>query len=45
MTRVWLGIPGDEYGQWVVRESGIVLGLTLIVGAATFAVVQRRRPG
>jgi hypothetical protein len=45
MTRVWLGIPGDEYGQWVVRESGIVLGLTLIVGAATFVVVQRRRPG
>jgi hypothetical protein len=45
MTRVWLGIPGDEYGQWVGRESGIVLGLTLIVGAATLAVVRRRRPG
>jgi hypothetical protein len=45
MTRVWLGIPGVEYGQWVLRESGIVLGLTLIVGAATSAVVRRRRPG
>jgi hypothetical protein len=45
MTRVWLGIPGDEYGQWVLRESGIVLGLTLIVGAATLLLVQRRRPG
>jgi hypothetical protein len=44
MTRVWLGIPGDKYGEWVVRASGIVLGLSLIVGAGTFVLVQRRRP-
>jgi hypothetical protein len=45
MTRVWLGIPGEKYGEWVVRESAIVLGLTLIVAAGTFAVVRRKRPG
>jgi hypothetical protein len=45
MTRVWLGVPGDKYGLWVLRESAIVLGLTLLVGAATVVLVQRKRPG
>jgi len=44
MTRVWLGVPGEKYGLWVLRESGILLGLTVLVGAATLVLVRRRRP-
>ena len=43
-TQVAIGIPGEEYTTWVLRESALlgVLALTT-AGLATF-VVQRRRP-
>jgi hypothetical protein len=44
MTRVWLGIPGDQYGLWVARESAVVLGGALLLAVGTFVLVQRRRP-
>jgi hypothetical protein len=44
MTRVWLGIPGAQYGTWVLREGVIVLAVTTLVGLTTLVVVQRRRP-
>ena len=44
MTRVWLGIPGEKYGLWVARESAVVLGATLLIGAATLLLVRRKRP-
>jgi hypothetical protein len=44
MTRVWLGIPGEKYGPWVARESAVVLGGTMLIGAATLVLVRRKRP-
>ncbi len=44
MTRIWLGIPGEKYWLWVARESGVVLGATLLLGAATLVLVRRKRP-
>lgn len=45
ITEVALGIPGDRYGTWVLRESAILGALALAIGALTLVVVQRRRPG
>lgn len=44
MTRIWLGVPGEKYGLWVLRESGIVLGLALFMAGMTFLLIQRKRP-
>jgi len=43
-TAVALGIPGEKYGLWVLRESAVVVALSLLVGTATVVLVQRRRP-
>lgn len=43
-TRVWLGIPGDQYNLWVAREAAIVLGASLLVAAGTVLIIRRRRP-
>lgn len=37
-------VPGDLYSTIVLRESGVLAGLTLLVGGLAFLVVQRRRP-
>lgn len=44
-TQVAIGIPGDQYGPWVLRESAIVGGLAVGSTALAFIVVGRRRPG
>jgi hypothetical protein len=43
-TEVAIGIPGDEYWTWAVRESAILGGLAIASGGLAFAVVRRRRP-
>jgi hypothetical protein len=43
-TQVAIGIPGDQYATWVLRESAIVGGLALVFGGLATAVVHRRRP-
>jgi hypothetical protein len=43
-TQVAMGIPGDEYWPWVLRESAILGALALGSSALAFVVVQRRRP-
>jgi len=43
-TEVAIGIPGTEYGVWVLRESA-VLGLVAVAsGGLATLVVRRRRP-
>jgi hypothetical protein len=44
-TQVAIGIPGDQYWPWVLRETAIVGALALGSTALAFVVVQRRRPG
>ena len=44
-TQVAIGIPGDKYGTWVLRESAIVGALGVISGGVALVTVQRRRPG
>lgn len=43
-TRVWLGIPGDQYNLWVAREAGVVLAASLLVATGTVLIIRRRRP-
>jgi hypothetical protein len=43
-TEVAIGIPGDEYWTWALRESAILGGLALASGGLALAVVRRRRP-
>jgi hypothetical protein len=43
-TEVAIGIPGDEYWTWAMRESAILGGLAIASGGLAFAVVRRRRP-
>lgn len=43
-TQVAIGIPGEQYTTWVVRESAILGGLTLAGGGMALTVVRRRRP-
>lgn len=43
-TQVAIGIPGDRYWTWVLRESAIVGALALVSGGLVMAVVRRRRP-
>ncbi|MGZ6256372.1 MAG: hypothetical protein ACXWMB_05090 [Candidatus Limnocylindria bacterium] len=43
-TQVAIGIPGDEYVTWVLRESAIVGALAVVSGGLATLVVARRRP-
>lgn len=42
---VVIGVPGKDYGLWVLRESAILGGLALASTALAVFVVGRRRPG
>ena len=44
-TQVAIGIPGDQYGTWVLRESAALGALALASTALAVFVVGRRRPG
>jgi hypothetical protein len=43
-TEVAIGIPGDEYWTWALRESAILGGLAIASGGLAMLVVARRRP-
>jgi hypothetical protein len=43
-TQVAIGIPGELYTTWVLRESAIVGGLAVVSGGLAMLVVARRRP-
>ncbi len=43
-TEVAIGIPGTEYGVWVLRESAVLGLVALASGGLAWVVVQRRRP-
>jgi hypothetical protein len=43
-TEVAIGIPGEQYGTWVLRESAILGAIALASGGLAGIVVQRRRP-
>ncbi|MDP9251120.1 MAG: hypothetical protein M3O78_07105 [Chloroflexota bacterium] len=44
-SQVAIGIPGDQYGLWVLRESALLGALTLASVGLAGLVVRRRRPG
>ena len=44
-TQVAIGIPGEQYAPWVLRESAALGALTLMSGGLAVFVVRRRRPG
>ncbi len=44
-TQVAIGIPGEQYATWVLRESAVLGALALISSAVALGVVNRRRPG
>jgi hypothetical protein len=44
-TQVAIGIPGAEYGVWVLRESAILGAAAVASGWLALVVVNRRRPG
>jgi hypothetical protein len=43
-TQVAIGIPGEEYTTWVLRESAILGVLAVVSGGLAMLVVARRRP-
>lgn len=43
-TQVAIGIPGEEYTTWVLRESAVLGLVALAGGGLARVVVQRRRP-
>jgi hypothetical protein len=43
-TQVAIGIPGDQYATWVLRESAILGALALVGGGLATLVVTQRRP-
>ena len=43
-TEVAIGIPGSEYGVWVLRESAIMGVVALGSAGLAWVVVRRRRP-
>jgi hypothetical protein len=43
-TEVAIGIPGEEYWTWALRESAILAGLAIASGGLAMLVVARRRP-
>lgn len=44
-TLVAIGIPGEQYGTWVLRESAVLGALAVASGGLAVFVVGRRRPG
>lgn len=42
--QVMYGIAADRYPEVVLRESGVLLGATVLVSAGLIAIVRRRRP-
>lgn len=44
MTSVWKIVPPDAFGLYVVREIGVLVVAFAVAGAATTALIQRRRP-
>jgi hypothetical protein len=44
-TQVAIGISGDQYGVWVLRESALLGALALTSAGLAALVVRRRRPG
>lgn len=44
MTSVWKVVPPEAFGLYVAREIGVLVLAFAIVGIATVALVQRRRP-
>jgi hypothetical protein len=43
-TQVAIGIPGDQYVTWVLRESALVGAVGLVAGGLATLVVTGRRP-
>jgi hypothetical protein len=43
-TEVAIGIPGDQYGLWVLRESAVLAALALTSAGLAALIVQRKRP-
>jgi hypothetical protein len=43
-TQVAIGIPGDQYWTWALRESAVLGALALVGGGLATFVVTRRRP-
>jgi hypothetical protein len=43
-TQVAIGIPGDQYWPWIMRESAILGALALAGAGLAALIVQRRRP-
>jgi hypothetical protein len=43
-TEVAIGIPGEEYPTWVLRESAVLALVALASGGLATVVVRRRRP-
>ena len=43
-TQVAIGIPGDQYFSWAVREAAILAALAVVSGGLATLVVTRRRP-
>jgi hypothetical protein len=43
-TQVAIGIPGEEYPTWVLRESAVMGLVALASGGLAVLVVRRRRP-
>jgi hypothetical protein len=44
-TGVVFGVPGKDYGIWVLRESAVLGVLALACTGLAVFVVRRRRPG
>jgi hypothetical protein len=44
MTSVWKIVPPDAFSLYVAREIGVLLVAFAIAGAATVALIRRRRP-
>jgi hypothetical protein len=43
-TEMAIGIPGDRYGLWVLRESGVLAAPALTAAGLAALIVRRRRP-
>jgi hypothetical protein len=43
-TQVAIGIPGDQYWTWALRESAVLGALAVVGGGLATLVVARRRP-
>jgi hypothetical protein len=44
MTSVWRIVPPERYADFVVREIGVLAGVTALLGGVAVGLVGRRRP-